>query len=295
MIIVKRYLIILMALLIAGCSTEDTGAPGQSAITPAVSQKTAKNKVTINPDTATAQSVITLSADTSLLANADIDWYVNENIVESLGKPRFEGHVLNKGDIIQAIVTRNKKEYYSNEIRIMNTPPRIKRVEMTPELPRVGATISVEVEADDIDGDTINYKYKWTLNNKYMSDQRYLSMEFKRDDLITVEITPYDSDGSGNHILAKTKIYNSLPVVTGSTPVVDGTTYTYNLNATDPDGDDLTYKMIKSPEGMQVDTSGMITWELRPEDAGRHEFTVLISDNHGGEVVVPITNRIGFE
>jgi len=292
MIILKKYLIVLIALLIAGCSTEDTGAPPQSAAAPAVSQKT---KVTINPDNATAQSVITLSAGNSLLSNATIDWYVNGDIAESSGRPRFASTGLAKGDIIQAILTRNKKEYYSNEIRIMNTPPRIKRTEMAPALPRVGADISVEIDAHDVDGDTINYKYKWTVNGKLISDQSYLSMDFKRDDMITVEITPYDSDGYGNSIFAKTKIYNSLPILSESVPSFDGKTYTYKLNATDPDGDELIYKMIECPEGMQVDTSGMITWELLPKDAGRHEFTVLVSDNHGAEVVVPITARIGFE
>ena len=283
------------ALFIAGCSTEDTGAPRQSTTTPAVPQKTATNKVTINPDNATAQSVITLNGDISLLANATIDWYVNGKIAEPSGRLRFTSNRLAKGDVVQAIVTKNKKEYYSNEIRIKNTPPMIKRVEMIPALPRVGAVITLDVIAHDIDGDTINYKYKWTLNDQDVSDQNYLSLEFKKDDMITVEIIPYDSEGSGNHVFSKTKIYNSVPIVSECVPSFEGYTYKCPINASDPDGDDLTYKIIKSPEGMQIDTSGMITWEMRPEDAGRHEFTVLVSDNYGGEVVMPVTSSISFE
>lgn len=297
MIIMRRYLVILLAPLILGCSgaDEDIGAPHQSSTTPAVSQKAAKNKVTINPDNATVQSVIILSADTSLLANATIDWYVNENIYESSGITRFTSSGLKKGDIIRAIIINNKKEYYSNEITIMNTSPMIKRAEMVPALPRVGETIRIEVDAQDVDGDTIYYKYKWTLNGKYISDQNYLSMEFKRDDMIVVEITPYDSEDTGNTIFVKNMIFNTPPVVTESTPSFDGMTYTYNLNASDINGDDLTYKIIDGPNGMSVDRSGKIKWEVGPGDAGTYRFTVIINDNNGAEVVVPITTRIGLK
>ena len=290
-----RYLLILMALLILGCSGTDEGANKQSATTPADYQMTAKNKVTIYPDNATAQSVITLKADTALLANASINWYVNGSLAKSSGRPRFVSAVLTKGDIIQAVITRKKKEYYSNEIRIMNTPPIIKRAEMVPALPKIGATLSVEVDAHDVDGDTIYYKYRWTLNGKYISDQNYLGIDFKRDDMIDIEITPYDNDNAGKKIFIKNKIFNTPPFVTGSTPSFDGKTYTYNIKAIDADGDILTYTIPKGPKGMSVDSSGIITWEVRPEDAGTHEFTVLINDNNGGELLVPITTRIGFE
>lgn len=294
MIIVKRYLIVLMLFFIAACSSEDTIAPQQSTTTPAVTQKTPKNSIQISPDNATAQSVITLRADTLLLANATIDWYINGNIAESSGKRHFSSSAFKKGNIIQAIITKNKKEYYSNEIRITNTPPRIRRAEMVPALPRVGANITININAHDVDGDTIYYRYKWTLNGKYVSDANYLNLEFKRDDMIVVEITPYDSDNNGSNIFVKNKIFNSSPLLTGNKPSFDGKTYTYHLNVTDIDGDDITYKMLECPDGMSVSTSGVITWELRPEDAGRHEFTVLINDNNGGELIVPIIATIGF-
>lgn len=283
-----------MALLILGCSSEDTDTPQPSATTPAASQKTAKNKVTITPDNATKQSVIALTANRSLLNNSIINWYVNGSIDESTDGIQFTSPRLEKKDIIQAVLVRNKKEYYSNEITIMNTPPRIKRAAMVPALPRADATLEVEIDAYDVDEDTIYYTYKWVLNGKFITDQNFLSTEFKRDDMITLEITPYDGEDYGSNIFIKNKIFNSLPVVSGNTPSFDGMTYTYHLNATDPDGDVLTYKILEGPKGMSVDTSGMITWEVRPEDAGRYEFTIFINDNNGGELLVPITARIGF-
>jgi translation initiation factor IF-1 len=285
----------LMMFFIAGCSSEDKVVPRQSATSPAAVEKTTRNKVMIYPDNATARSVITLSADASMLANAKIDWYINGNIAEPAGTPRFTSSALLKGDIIQATITRNKKEYYSNEIRITNTPPRIKRAQMSPALPRIGDTIIIEPDSYDVDGDTIYYKYKWNLNGKFVTDQHFLNTSFKRDDMIVVEITPYDSDDTGNTIFVKNKIFNSPPVVTGNSPSFDGKTYTYYLDASDPDGDVLSYKILEGPEEMSIDSSGMIIWELQPEDAGRNEFKVLINDNNGSELIVPITASIGFK
>lgn len=290
----RNYLIIFITLLIAGCSGEDSVTYKPAETAPAVSQKITKSEVAISPDNATAQSVITLYADASLLTGGSIDWYINGDIAESSGKTRFTSPKLHKGDRIQAIVTRNKKEHHSNEITVINTPPRIKRAEMVPALPRIGSTISVETDAYDVDGDTIHYKYKWTLNGQYISDQNFLSTDFRRDDMIVVEITPYDGEDKGNTVFIKNKIYNSTPVVTGNAPNFDGKTYTYALNATDPDGDELTYEIKEGPVGMTIDRYGKVTWEVSPSDAGTHRYTVLINDNNGGEVVVPITTRIGF-
>ncbi len=295
MIYLKRYLVILITLFIVGCSSEEPVTPQKSVITPAPAQKAEENKVTITPDNATAQSVITLNADSSMLVDATIDWYVNGNLVESAGIKNFASSGIEKGDIIQTIVTRNKKEYYSNEITIMNSPPRIKRAEMIPALPRVGAVPRIKVDAHDIDGDTIYYKYKWILNDKYISDQNYLDTKFKRDDMIVVEITPYDSAGAGSTTFIKNKIYNSSPVLTESDPSFDGKTYTYQIDATDVDGDKLVYEILEGPEGMAVDTYGLITWEVSPEDEGRHEFKIFIDDNNGSTLIVPITTSISFK
>ena len=295
MIIAIRYLILLMALIIAGCSGEDTFAPKPGAGTPAVSQEIASTKVTITPDNATSESVFTLNADASLLSNAIIDWYINGEIKGAVGITRFSSSDIIKGDIIKAVVTKNSKEYFSNEISILNTPPRINRAEMFPALPKTGDPLSVEVNAQDVDGDTIYYTYKWTLNGKQLSDENYLRTELKRDDMIVVEIIPYDSDDTGSKIFVKNKVFNSPPIVSENNPSLDGKTYTYQLKATDPDGDVLTYKVVEGPEDMSIDPSGLITWLVDPKNIGRNEFKVSVNDNNGGELIVPITARIRFE
>jgi len=45
---------------------------------------------------------------------------------------------------------------------------------------------------------------------------------------------------------------------------------------------------------MSIDQSGVLTWEIDSNDSGDHEIEVLISDNHGSEILVPISTEISF-
>jgi hypothetical protein len=72
---------------------------------------------------------------------------------------------------------------------------------------------------------------------------------------------------------------NQSPTIT-STPITTATVnvlYTYNVDATDPDGDTLTYSLTTSPTGMTINsTTGLINWT--PTSTGDYEVTVRVSD-----------------
>ncbi len=56
-----------------------------------------------------------------------------------------------------------------------------------------------------------------------------------------------------------------------------GILYTYYVEANDPDGDTLTYSLIRNPSGMEIDKhTGVITWT--PNSAGSFGVTVKVSD-----------------
>ena len=57
-------------------------------------------------------------------------------------------------------------------------------------------------------------------------------------------------------------------------------TYNYDVEATDPDpGDNLTYSLIKKPEGMSINSStGMIEWKPTGSQAGTYEVQVKVED-----------------
>jgi hypothetical protein len=79
----------------------------------------------------------------------------------------------------------------------------------------------------------------------------------------------------------ETNTTNGAPVIT-STPITaaaDGAQYTYNVDATDPDGNALTFSLITKPSDMSIDpSSGVISWTPTTSQLGSNNVTVKVSD-----------------
>jgi hypothetical protein len=78
-------------------------------------------------------------------------------------------------------------------------------------------------------------------------------------------------------------LFNSAPVIE-STPVTtakEGAAYTYDVEATDPNEDTLTYSLTTSPTGMTINsTTGVITWTPTESQVGENEVVVEVSDGN---------------
>ena len=276
--------------------SEDTKLPEADKAPLISGQPVAGTVVTISPVDATAQTIVSLRMNKAVTNNRAVQWYINGSRDNSSKGPRLISHELKKGNVVQAVIVDGDKEYRSNEIIIKNTPPVILKARLLPPVPRASSGLTVDLKANDVDNDNISFKYEWTLNGGFAGEENYLDTELKRDDMITVEVTPYDGEDYGRSIKLKSRVFNSLPVISESTPSFDGKTYKYRIAATDPDKDALTYKFEEGPKGMSVDpSSGIMTWEVEPGDAGTYEAGVSVSDNHGGKLLVPFTILIGFE
>jgi hypothetical protein len=71
---------------------------------------------------------------------------------------------------------------------------------------------------------------------------------------------------------------NEPPVIT-SVPVEQirlENNYRYKINAYDPNGESLSYKLAKSPVGASISSDGVLTWH--PSQVGQYEFEILVSD-----------------
>lgn len=77
---------------------------------------------------------------------------------------------------------------------------------------------------------------------------------------------------------------NHPPQIT-STPVTaatEGVAYAYDVNATDPEGDALTYSLTQAPAGMTIDAAtGLITWTPGAAQVGMQAVTVKVADAPG--------------
>lgn len=87
---------------------------------------------------------------------------------------------------------------------------------------------------------------------------------------------------------------NSAPSFYPVTPrsAVVGTPYSYRMSATDPNlpNDRLTYSLVGSiPEGMTINSGGMISWVPLATQVGNHDVNVRVSDMGGLFVTQTVT------
>jgi Domain of unknown function (DUF4114)/SdrD B-like domain/von Willebrand factor type A domain/Bacterial Ig-like domain/Putative Ig domain len=100
-------------------------------------------------------------------------------------------------------------------------------------------------------------------------------------------------DAAGNqgqvlNFLTREGINGAPKITSNPATVLDTTqqkTYTYQITATDPDGDALTYSLLNSPQGAEINPSGLISFTptgiLKPS----YDFSIEVSDGRGGKDV----------
>jgi hypothetical protein len=74
---------------------------------------------------------------------------------------------------------------------------------------------------------------------------------------------------------------NETPIITSDpiTTATVGKAYVYDVNATDPDGDTLTYSLTVKPSGMTIKSAtGVISWRPTSGKIGDNPVTVKVSD-----------------
>ena len=80
-------------------------------------------------------------------------------------------------------------------------------------------------------------------------------------------------------------LLNRAPEVV-TVPVIEasvGRPYTYNVDARDPDGDQIRYALMAGPAGMAIDpATGVLAWSPTVADVGSHSVAIRASDERGG-------------
>jgi hypothetical protein len=148
----------------------------------------------------------------------------------------------------------------------------------------------LKVSIQDKAGEGITWVYEWTKNNQPFG-RGDSTKDFKRGDNVAVKIMPFDGEKYGNPKILTTEIKNTTPrVIEDKVAAFDGKQLTYQVKATDADGDSLTYSLVEGPPGATIDQkTGIITWSSVPEDQQKLELKVKINDGHNGEITYPVT------
>ena len=146
-------------------------------------------------------------------------------------------------------------------------------------------------------GESITHTYEWSINGQPAGSGSDSISGFKRGDKVAVKITPFDGEKPGKARTLTLDVQNTTPKVSESKePKYDGKTFTAQVNASDPDGDTLSYELLSGPEGMTIDNkSGMVNWPLKEDKSGDYPVKVKITDGHGGEITYQLTATIPKE
>ena len=176
---------------------------------------------------------------------------------------------------------------YSLKVTGINTPPAIVSIPAT--VAGVNGTYKYQVLGTDPENDALRYSLG-TKPEGMKIDARTGLIEWTPGANAVgsheVEVLATDTQGAvGNQRFAVsvgTAAINQSPTVI-STPVFAaslGSQYSYQVQATDPDGSSLTYQLLKAPAGMAINaTTGLLTWDN--PTAGNHQIAVGAVDAGG--------------
>lgn len=216
--------------------------------------------------------------------DAKIEWLLNGTPAESALPNQFKLSEARKGDTLQARALVQGREILSNTVEVLNAPPETASIKLLTELVKPGDTVGVEVTGRDADGDNVTFRYEWTINGEPAGNEERIGRPVRRGDRVSVKVTPFDGESYGHPVELSREIQNLPPIIQEHGEFqFDGKLYTYQVKASDPDGDPLNYAIESPAEGMTIDkSSGLLAWNVPAEFRGKKSVTVVVTDGHGG-------------
>jgi hypothetical protein len=184
-------------------------------------------------------------------------------------------------------IAKNVQNYI---IVVPNRPPRMTNTTIPDAI--VGVLYTYDIPAIDDDGNELNFGLLSVIPGMMIdpSSGRITWLPDKAGDYpVSVRISDRKDTIYYNFtIRVSTGNRNPQFTTTPGTSAITGMPYSYNVMASDEDGDILTFSILKGPAGMTVNgTSGQISWI--PESAGFFNVQLKISDGRGGETTQEFT------
>jgi hypothetical protein len=265
--------------------------------------------ISILPEKPTKESELNLSIQSKDPDGDPItyqyQWLKNEEEIIGEKQNTLKKNNFKKGDLIQVRVTPSDGKvdgtsFLSPPVRILNSPPILQEVWIEPKVAYVTDRLKAYVKSSDSDGDFIYLTYQWEKNGVVLNEERGEFLErgqFKKGDSMAVIVTPDDRETLGTPKKSEPLVIsNSPPLIVSSPPTsIEKSTYIYQVRANDPDNDPITFTLKSGPKGMEMDKiTGLIRWEIRREDKGRHSVEIEVTDDAGARSTQRYTLTVEF-
>lgn len=302
MITVRRFWIALLCLLLLACNNDpevQSKSSTTDVVSPQATMDTAKQtkpenvsesggvSIEIRPAQPTSEdcvrAIIQGTPGSSLVI-----WSVNGSSVLTGTETLLCSDHFSRGDTV-SVQVGTKDQGGTDSVTIVNSPPRITGFSASPENIFPGQNIEVFPEADDADGDTVDFSYQWHINGE--ADVRWTEAvlpaeAFTKGDVIQVQVIPNDffEDGPVYTSYAM-EVPNAPPQIISSPPeTITSLDYRYQVDVQDPDDKQFSYRLEEAPEGMTIDAAtGLISWSLTNVKPGDYRIAIVVTDASGAE------------
>lgn len=189
-------------------------------------------------------------------------------------------------------LSRDKNERAGQAVGTSNHSPVVKTVSILPNPLNLSGPIGVRVEAQDLDQQTMVFRYRWLVNGHVMSGQTLSTLQphlLKRGDQVAVEVTPFDGITEGRPFQSvPLTVPNTAPIISNLSVDLDhdvqGRRLLAKVDVADPDHDSITLtyrwrkneKLLKEGEDNALDLA-----DLTAKDTVNVEVTASDGTPHG--------------
>ncbi|VAX23365.1 hypothetical protein MNBD_NITROSPINAE04-266, partial [hydrothermal vent metagenome] len=176
---------------------------------------------------------------------------------------------------------------------VINAPPVVDSVSVSDSTPQTRSAISVSCNATDPDDDSMTYSWSYKGSKGSFSGSG-ATVSFTATSGGSITITCTASDGKGGEGEGSVTVIANAPPVIKSVTASDtspnvGDTITLTCDASDPDGDRLSYAWSDD-----LGSGSQVTYTVT--SAGSKTFTCTVSDGRGGTAneSVSITGKVAL-
>lgn len=170
------------------------------------------------------------------------------------------------------------------EDNVPNQPPQIVSFEFEKVKYLQGEELRVNYETFDPEGDAVREEIFWNINGRELIAEKGSVLRkrtLKRGDKVVVTLVARDSSSTESTEAQKvieTTIENSPPQwVRDPRDIkeIEG----YTVQAMDPDGDPITYRLTGEPEGMSISQRGRLSYKgSTTEKGGSYTISIIAED-----------------
>lgn len=170
-------------------------------------------------------------------------------------------------------------------------------VKFQPASPETNDKLTVQIKMSE---QVASAEVRWSINGEHFDTIFYdgatesveLDKAIKSEDVIEVEVIPYDMSGvAGRPIRKKVVCRKAPPTIKLAEQKIEGNVYRAKIEARDPEDEPVSLS-VDGPEGMVIDHKGAITWNITEKTTGKFDVKVTAKDKAGGKAVLNYSFKI---